>query len=151
PDGRTLAIARHHLDLLDVATGRMDFLPQARVRHVAFAHQGRWLAAGGETLQVWDLANRRVLWHSGLPGGGLECLQFSPDDQTLATAADNGTVRLWGAHTGKVRNNRNAHDGRIAWSVAFAPDGRTLATAGDDGTVRLWDPDWHAESRLLVS
>jgi WD40 repeat protein len=64
---------------------------------------------------------------------------FSPDGALLASASNDGTARIWDAHSGELRQRLVRHTGRL-WSVAFSPDGALLATAGDDLVVRLWNP-----------
>ncbi|WP_305038906.1 TIR domain-containing protein [Frankia sp. ArI3] len=63
---------------------------------------------------------------------------FSPDGSMLATAAADGTARLWDVATGQPLRTLTGHNGSV-WSVAFSPDGTLLATAADDRTARLWD------------
>jgi WD40 repeat protein len=63
---------------------------------------------------------------------------FSPDGQLLATASDNGRVRLWDPATGEHWSTLTVQ-ARAVYGVAFSPDGRLLATASDDKTARLWD------------
>ncbi|ABW29704.1 WD40 domain-containing protein [Acaryochloris marina] len=64
---------------------------------------------------------------------------YSPDGKIIATASDNGTVKLWSAD-GKELRTLKGHNAAV-WGVTYSPDGKTIATASDDGTVKLWSAD----------
>ena len=68
----------------------------------------------------------------------VNAVSFSPDGQTLASASNDNTVRLWNTATGICRQALEGHSGWVK-TVAFSPDGQTLASASYDNTVRLWD------------
>jgi hypothetical protein len=63
---------------------------------------------------------------------------FSPGDRTLATAIEDGTIKLWDLETMTVKATLTGHRAG-AWTVAYSHDGSRLVTAGDDNTARVWD------------
>jgi WD40 repeat protein len=63
---------------------------------------------------------------------------FSPDGQIIASAADDGTVRLWDKQGDPIGQPFQGHQG-LVHSVAFSPDGQYLVSGGGDNTIRLWD------------
>jgi WD40 repeat protein len=66
----------------------------------------------------------------------VEHCAFSPDSRLLATAARDGSARLWDVRTGALAAPPMP-DGDVC--VAFSPDGRWLATGGASGVARVWN------------
>jgi WD40 repeat protein len=65
-------------------------------------------------------------------------VKFSPDGSRLASASDNGMVRVWDMATGRETHTLQG-DTKAVTSVAFRPDGTCLVSGGWDSTVRVWD------------
>jgi WD40 repeat protein/serine/threonine protein kinase len=80
--------------------------------------------------------------------GQVRSLAYSPDGRRVATAGDDGTVRVWDPETGRLLAALLGHDG-AAFAVAWSPDGQALASGGEDGTVRLWEADSGRPLRVL--
>jgi len=77
-----------------------------------------------------------TLWgHDGAVNG----VVFSPRGDRLASASDDGTVKIWDG-TGKVVRTLRGHRERVL-AVAFSHDGARVASAGEDESVRVWDAD----------
>jgi WD40 repeat protein len=89
----------------------------------------RWVARLRTTLTGHTSAVRAVSW------GRLE------NPPLLASAGDDGTVRLWDPERGTELAALTGHTGpvsAVAWGRLDNPS--VIASGGDDGTVRLWDP-----------
>jgi WD40 repeat protein len=69
--------------------------------------------------------------------GPVRALAFDRRDRFLATGSDDGTLRLWKAHTGEAVGKPMKHGGPVR-AVAFDPNGKVLASGSSDNAARLW-------------
>ncbi|MGW3934902.1 hypothetical protein [Streptomyces phaeochromogenes] len=115
---------------------------------------GKELAVGGldEYGTEWDPDTGKetdVLVGTGHDGDVYSVAAFdSLDGQDrhvlLATAGNDGTVRIWDPVTGEETTDPlTGHEGAVFSVAAFEGRGgqTLLASGGEDGTVRIWNPD----------
>ena len=94
------------------------------------------LAVGGITPpRLSDTQRRPVTPPLTGHAGWVDAVAFDPEQQMLASAGGDGTIRLWRVLPTRV----GAQGTGQAWGVAFSPDGRRLAVGTTRGWVRLWD------------
>jgi WD40 repeat protein len=116
---------------------------------LSFSPDSRRLAASSEwfsTMCVWDLSSGKPL---GDPRSSHEqhpnTIHFLPGDQRLATASDDGTVRIWSLAESRLeltlRHDAGAKDSRIQFlrGMDVSPDGKYAVSSSLDDTVRMWD------------
>ncbi|KAI9933659.1 hypothetical protein MW887_008132 [Aspergillus wentii] len=75
---------------------------------------------------------------------------FSPDDQTVATASSDSTIKLWDTVTGLMKQSLVGHKERVN-SICFLQDAHHLASGSDDGRVILWDAVTGASECIMQS
>jgi WD40 repeat protein len=100
----------------------------------------------GNPLAAIDGIRQQLRTTGGVPlmghTGRTRVAAFSEDNRWLATASDDGTIRVWNmALADPARRSSFALDdqkGRPVHAVAFSRNGDWLASAGDDGVARLW-------------
>ena len=67
----------------------------------------------------------------------ITCVTRSPDGLSIATAATDGTIKLWSLATGELLATFRGHTAEVT-CVAFASSGQLLASGSSDDDVRLW-------------
>ncbi len=115
----------------------------------------RHLAAAPEELRGWEWRYLRaqldvsaaVLAHPGpvhmvasRPGPGSPWM--------IATACEDGVVRLWDGDSGVMLRALHGHEGPVL-SVTLSPDGHNLASGSADNTIRFWSIDTGRESARI--
>jgi len=91
------------------------------------------------TLQLWEPAKQkssvtRMTGHQQL----VNMVCFSPDQNWIASASFDKSVRLWSGITGKFVTTFRAHVGAV-YMVAWSGDSRLLLSASRDSTVKVFD------------
>lgn len=125
--------------------GRLAGHPAPRIQALveqARAWRGRpWLCPAGPTLKApGDPLTQTLLGHTEFIGG----LVVLPDGETLVSASEDATMRVWHLPTGALLRTLNhashpAHHWRCVNHLALARDGRRLLSASDDCTAKVWD------------
>jgi WD40 repeat protein len=101
-----------------------------------WSHQGFCLPNG---LQIWQ--SKRLVGHEL----NVTHVEWSPDDQMIASASFDNTVRVWCVATCAVIARLDGHASYVR-GVAWDPVGSYLYSQGDDG-LRCWKIDtWRQQS-----
>ena len=115
-------------------------------RGIAFApSRGLVLTGGFDERLIWWEAEatepkpKRVIETSH---GWVRAVAVSPDDQLVATAGNDGTVKLWSVESGEFVRTFVGHESHV-YNVVFHPSSRgdqqVLASCDLKGVVRHWE------------
>jgi WD40 repeat protein len=64
--------------------------------------------------------------------------RFVRGDREILAASTDGSLRVWDAMTGQLRQRYFGSD-QYSFDATLAPDGQTIVSAGSDGILRFWD------------
>jgi WD40 repeat protein len=160
PDGRRVVTASSDrtAQVWDAATGRPigpAMLHPGMATSAAFSPDGSRILTICQTVaRVWDAATGRELLQLRYEGTTwVRSATFSPDGQRILTSADDNTLSVWDASTGR-RVGTPIHVDQIPVSTAFSPDGRRVVigsrraamvydlSTGQEIQPRLEHGDW---------
>lgn len=115
---------------------------QCEVKSISWSHGGGYLAViiDGE-VRIWDAGTQKFITTFGKK---VNALTWNPSQPNIATANDDGTVKIWNALTGKIADFSNtdiSEPGKKMISIAWSPDDMYLAYCRDDGTIEVVSPN----------
>ncbi|XP_070836052.1 WD repeat-containing protein 43 [Chaetodon trifascialis] len=99
------------------------------------------LAMGTAAGSVLIYSTAKGALHCTLDGGhsgGVNCVQWHPEDSLLYSGSDDTNIVEWDLQTGKTRSKWKA-DRAAVTSLCVSPDGKLLLSAGQ--TIKMWDLD----------
>jgi len=157
PDGSTLASAdATGVWLWNPQTGKKlvdkPLLTEAGVRELCFtpSEGRRWtsriLAVAFErNVKLYDLPSGALGEMPRLHEGRIQCLAFGAHGKQLATASEDGDIRVWELSIADkmiqvVPKQRLKGHTEIVTDLAFSHDGKSLVSGGQDRAVIVWDP-----------
>jgi WD40 repeat protein len=151
PDGQRLATGSGDgiVSVWDARSGKLIKRlgrPTNPISGLAFSKgAGRFLTAASfdSSVIVFDVESGQMLWRWRAHGRqSIHALALSPDNQRLATGAQDRTVKLWAMNWGAKTNHEVLTFRDFTKEVqcaSFSHDGRSLAAGSTDGTIQMWD------------
>ncbi|KAI0186797.1 WD40-repeat-containing domain protein [Xylaria flabelliformis] len=133
------------------------------IKSLAFSRNGKVLISTSNdgTVGIWDANSGKMMRKLEGHRNWVRSAVLSPDEQFVASASDDRTVRVWNIkdslnrdeNRGLVEENQDVSGELIiqkesrllsghqdyVFSVAFSSDGRYLASGGDEGRILIWD------------
>lgn len=117
------------------------------IHTLTVARDGSELAIGWKSLfnadggiERWSIPKQKRLDAPPVLQGGVWCLDYSPDGRTLASAGEDGKIRLWDLTNCQLIREMSGHREYVE-AVEFSPDGKHLVSLDKaPKSLRVWNP-----------
>ena len=107
---------------------------------IGISADGTQIAGAGAdgSVRVWPSTSprSRAVRHLKAHDGRITALALGAQG-VLATAGEDGSVKLWDLRAGPSARSLGEHAGPVR-ALSFSRDGRRLYAAGQDGVIRVW-------------
>lgn len=129
--------------LLDLDSGQIirQFDTTQDITSIAFSQDGTRAVSGScyfLSAAYWDIESEQAIrLFPDQPGCTLD-VSFGPDETTIITATNDGSITEWDINTGARIRQFVGHNGPV-WSLDFGPDQHTMASGSSDGSIIVWD------------
>jgi WD40 repeat protein len=88
-------------------------------------------------INLWKVEGKITQHHLRGHTDKIQCVTISPDGKHLASAAWDGTTRIWDTTTGSCLDVLGPFDGGQLWSVGFSPNGSHVAISQESPNGRV--------------
>jgi len=116
-----------------------------------FADDGRHVASCSfdASVNVWDVDTQRVRRKYRGHTAAVTSVRFIPTEgnERLATASEDGTVRVWDKRSAKTLFTFQGQFATAARCVRWFPSGKHIVACSDDANIIVWD----AEAAVLTA
>lgn len=151
PDGKKIAtVGALGVSLWDTRTGAelFKFQHPPTIRCCSFSPDGSKIAAGGKLalpggdvpiLNVWDVADGKLLHQLEGHASWVNSCHFSPDGKTLISCSHDRTLKRWDLSSGRCIATMPAKE--WVYDCDFSPDGRYVVYAQKSSqcNLGLWE------------
>jgi WD40 repeat protein len=92
----------------------------------------------GGDMAIFDTITGNPIVHLSAHPAAITAMSFSDDGAKLATADEQGTIKIWAQPQTLVLRTLKGHRGAIT-TLCFSIDGKRLMSTSADKTARVWD------------
>lgn len=131
----------------------------SQVLVVAYSPDGKSIATGlfNGTIMIWEASTGKIKTTLKFHSTSITALAYSPDSETLASAAgyrmirqgcNENVIKLLNINFEKVIHNLGGHE-KLINALDYSPDGKTIISGSFDSTVRVWNAQTGVELKAL--
>lgn len=117
-------------------------ISENKISSLVINSSGEWIAMGSEKLGqlfVWEWKSESYILKQQGHALDVERLTYSPDGTYLATAGDDGKIKVWNTDNCFCFVTFSEHKAAITGLQFLANKGNAVVSASKDGTVRAFD------------